>query len=84
MTYVREALPAIQKGAFVRFVSCMSSTVDSQGAALNERLVARLVFTCVWALVGMDSVVTLKVGFPIEALGDDRLISLKLCAYNDS
>ena len=58
--------------------------MDCEGAALNECLVARFVLTGVRALIGMYSVMTLKVGLPVEALSPDRSISLKLCVqYND-
>lgn len=42
--------------------------MDSQGAALDECFLTRLVITRVWSLVCMYAVVPLKVRLPVEAL----------------
>lgn len=51
-------------------VPSMGSAMHRQGTALYESLVARFIVTGVGSLVGMYTVVALKVGFPIEALHD--------------
>ena len=46
----------------------MGTAVDSQGAALNECLVAGFVVAGVGAFIGMYSIVTLEVRLSIETL----------------
>ena len=67
-TYIRETLPAACEWTLVRLIASMGTAVDSQGAALNECLVAGFVVAGVGAFVGMYSIVTLEVRFPIETL----------------
>lgn len=45
----------------MRLITGMSTAVDGQGAALNERFVAGLVIASVGTLIGMYSVMTLKI-----------------------
>ncbi len=52
----------------MRLVTSVGSTVYSQGAALNECLIAGFVITGIRALVGVDSIMALEVRFAIEAL----------------
>ena len=56
----------------MRLVTSMGSAVDCQSTALNEGLVAGFVVTGVRTFIGMYSVVTLEIGFSIEALSDER------------
>lgn len=59
----------------MRLVASMGSAVDSQGAALNESLIARFVIARVRAFIGMYSVMTLEIRLPIETLRDTIAIS---------
>lgn len=52
----------------MRLVTGMGSTMYRESAALNECFVAGLVITGIGTLIGMDSIVALKVRLPIEAL----------------
>lgn len=52
----------------MRLITGMGTAVDGQGAALNERLVTRLVIASIGAFIGMYSVMSLEVGFPVETL----------------
>lgn len=46
----------------------MRSAMNSQGTALYESLAAGFVVASIRAFIGMYSIVTLQVRFPIEAL----------------
>ena len=46
----------------------MGTAVDSQGATLNECLVAGFVVAGIGSFIGMYSIVTLEVRLPIETL----------------
>lgn len=67
-SYVRETLATVHERTLVRLVSCMGSAMDRQSTALDEGLVAWFVITGIRTLVGMYAIVSLKVGFSIEAL----------------
>ena len=54
----------------------MGTAVDSQGAALNEGLVARFVIASVGTFIGMYSVMTLEIGLSIETLCDAVAVSV--------
>ena len=56
----------------------MGTTVDGQGAALNESLVAGCVVAGIGAFVGMYSIVALEIGLSIKTLGDAIAISLEV------
>ena len=60
----------------MRLVTRVGTAMDSQGAALNEGLVARLVVASVGAFIGMYSVMTLKIGFSVETLCDAHVVSV--------
>ena len=60
----------------MRLISSVGTAMDSQGAALNECLIAGLVITRVRALIGVYSVMTLEVGLAIETLRNGIAISL--------
>ena len=75
-SYIREALSATREWALMRLVTSMSTAVDSQGAALNEGLVARFVVTSVGTFIGMYSVMTLEIRFSIETLCDAVAVSV--------
>ena len=57
----------------------MGTAVDSQGAALNECLVARCVVAGIGAFVGVNSIVALEIGLSIKTLWDAIAISLRWC-----
>ncbi len=78
-TYIRKTLSATREWALVRLVASMGTAVDSQGAALNECLVARFVVTSVRALVGVYSIMALEIRLSIETLCDAIVISLWTC-----
>lgn len=63
----------------MRLVTGVGSTVHSQGAALDERLVAGGVITCIGTLVCMDSIVSLEVRLAVEALQSKEWISNEWC-----
>jgi len=63
----------------VRLVSRMSPTVDRQSAALYEGLIARFVVARIRTLVGVYAIMTLKIGFSIEALHHKTSVSLESC-----
>ena len=67
-TYIRETLSTACEWALVRLIASVGSAVDSQGAALDECLVAGFVVAGVGAFIGMYSIVTLEVRLPIETL----------------
>lgn len=46
----------------------MSTAMDGQGAALNEGLVARFVVARIGALIGMDSIMALKIRLAVKTL----------------
>lgn len=52
----------------MRLVPGMGTPMDSQGTALYEGLLAWLVVACIRPFIGMDAVVSLEIGFAIEAL----------------
>lgn len=67
-TYIREALSAANDLALVRLLSRVRPNVDSQSTPLNKSLAAVLPVALERPLIGVNSVVTLQVGFPVEAL----------------
>lgn len=68
VSYVREALAAAHVLALMRLLASVSSDVNSQGAALDEALATTGNRARVRALVGVDSVVALKIRLAVEAL----------------
>lgn len=61
----------------MRLVTSMGTTVDGQGATLNESLVTRFVVASIGAFIGMYSVMSLEIGFSIETLQDTIAISVQ-------
>lgn len=59
----------------MRLVTSMGTAVDGQGAPLNESLVARFVVASIRAFIGMYTIVSLEIGFPIETLRNAIAIS---------
>ena len=68
VTYIRETFSTACEWTLVRLIASMGAAVDSQGATLNECLVAGLVVAGVGAFVGMYPIMTLEVRLPIETL----------------
>ena len=67
-TYIRETFSAACEWTLVRLIASVGTAMDSQGAALNECLVAGFVVAGVGAFIGMYSIVTLEVRLPVETL----------------
>lgn len=57
----------------------MGSTMDCQRTALYEGLVAGLVVARIRAFIGVYPIMTLKVGFSIEALQLKVMVSIHSC-----
>lgn len=74
MSYIREAFAAAKVLTLVRLLTGVSANVDSEGAALDEALATAGDRARVGALVGVDSVMALKIRLAVEALyGNKRL-----------
>ena len=66
--HVREGLATIFMVADMGLFAGMGSRVDCEGTALDEALVAARHCAMVWALVGMNAIMSAQVGFAIERL----------------
>ena len=58
----------------MRLLARMCADMDSEGAPLDEALVAARGQARVWAFIGVDSKVSLQVGFSIEVLFAQPLV----------
>lgn len=77
VAYVGEALAAAHVLALVRLLAGVSSDVNSQGAALDEALATAGNRARVRALVGVDSVVALKIRLAVEALSRESWLAMR-------
>lgn len=68
-SYIGEPFSTANVLALVRFLASMGSDVNSQGTSLDEALPTTLCHARVWTLIRVDSVMSLKIRFPVEALG---------------
>ncbi len=66
--YIREPFPASNMLALMRFLACVSANVNSQGTSLNKTFTTTWGHTGVRSFICMDSIMSLKVGFSVEAL----------------
>lgn len=76
MSYVGEALAAAHVLALMRLLAGVSADVDSQGASLDEALATARNRARVGTLVGVDSVMALKIRLAVEALLGEELLAL--------
>jgi hypothetical protein len=67
-SYVGEPFSTANVLALVRLLAGMCSDVDSQGTSLDEALSTSRCHARVWALIGVNSVMSLKIRLPVEAL----------------
>lgn len=67
-THVRESLAAAKVLALMGLLASMGADVNCQGAALDEALATARDGASVGALVGVDSVVSLKIRLAVEGL----------------
>lgn len=67
-TYIREPFPATHMLALVWLLTSVCPDVDRESTSLNEALPASWRRAGVRTLIGVNPVVPLKVGLPIEAL----------------
>lgn len=56
--------------ALMRLLTSVSTDVYSQGASLNEALPTSRCHTRIWTFICVDSIMSLKIRFAIEALCD--------------
>lgn len=73
LSYIRESFTTADVHALMGFLPGVGANVDGESTPLNETLTTPWSHTRVWSLVGMNSVVSLQVRLPVEAL--DWLIS---------
>lgn len=67
-TDIREAFSTSNVTTLMRLLPCVGSNVDSQSTSLDEALATLGCHARVWPLVGVNSIVSLKIPFPVEAL----------------
>lgn len=74
---VGEPFPTADMLALVRLLASMGSDVNSQGTSLDEALPTTGCHARVWTLVGVDSVMSLEIRFPVEAFATSLPIALE-------
>lgn len=67
--YVGEPFSAADMLALVRLLASMGSDVNCQGTSLDEALPTSGCHARVWTLIGVDSIMSLEIRLPVEALG---------------
>lgn len=67
-TYVGELLAAAGEATLMRLLARVGPDVDGQGTSLDEALAAVAFVTCVRSLIGMNTMMSLQIGFAVEAL----------------
>ena len=66
--HIRESLPTANVLALMRFLACMSANVDSESTSLDEAFSTSRCHTRIWPLIRVNSVMSLKIRLPVEAL----------------
>ena len=68
LTHIRKPLAAIIVTALMGFLACVRPNMYGQSTPLDETLPTVGLVTCIRSLIGMDAIMSLEIGFSVEAL----------------
>jgi hypothetical protein len=68
VSYIREPLSTPNVLALMRLLACMGTYMNCQGTSLDEAFPTSWSHTRVWTLIGVDSVMSLKVRLSVKTL----------------